>query len=297
MRAVMKDRERELLQASVTTDENASLNVDACTCLNCGAVFTGEYCPECGQKAATGRITVSKALQSLLAAVTSLDGRFFRTMGNLFWRPGHLVRDYITGKRSGYMHPVSLLSTLVAVYLLVIFFFGVEPGSINIMNDEYMAENVHSDTLAAIFVRLSVMLNNKVVSSLLSAFVCLLPFALMFRGKKISTPANSISAGEGSMKLNIAEHFCALVYAACLDFTLSVILKLAETIGMSHPIATSLDNLLFLLVPVVVYRQLYGVSWWSALWRGLLAIILTLTALALLVILIFGITYGIDAVN
>lgn len=270
---------------------------EACTCLNCGAVFTGEYCPECGQKAATSRITVRKAVQSLLAAVTSLDGRFFRTMGNLFWRPGHLVRDYITGKRTRYVHPVSLLSALVAIYLFGIFLFGIEPGSVNIMNDDYMAENVHSDTLTALFTQLSVMLSNKVVSSLLSAFLCLLPFALMFRGKKISTPENTISAGEGSMKLNLAEHFCALVYAACLDFTLSVILKLAEAIGMNHPIAVSLDNLLFLLVPVLVYKQLYGVSWWSALWRGFLAITMTLTALALLVILIFGITYGIDAVN
>lgn len=259
--------------------------------------FYREYCPECGQKAATGRITVKKAVQSLLAAVTSLDGRFFRTMGNLFWRPGHLVRDYITGKRTRYVHPVSLLSALVAIYLFGIFLFGIEPGSINIMNDDYMAENVHSDTLTTLFTQLSVMLSNKVVSSLLSSFVCLLPFALMFRGKKISTPENTISAGEGSMKLNLAEHFCALVYAACLDFTLSVILKLAEAIGMNHPIAVSLDNLLFLLVPVLVYKQLYGVSWWSALWRGFLAITMTLTALALLVILIFGITYGIDAVN
>lgn len=276
---------------------NVDTDVETCTCLNCGAVFTGEYCPECGQKAATGRITVRKAVQSILAAVTSLDGRFFRTMGNLFWRPGHLVRDYITGKRFRYMHPVSLLSTLVAVYLFVIFIFGVEPGSINIMNDEYMSENVHSDTLAALFAHLSVMLSNKVVSSLLSAFVCLLPFALMFRRKRITTPENAISAGACSMKLNLAEHFCALVYAACLDFTLSVILKLAETLGMSHPIATSLDNLLFLLVPLVVYKQLYGVNWWSAIWRGFFAITLTLIALALLVILIFGITYGIDAVN
>lgn len=268
-----------------------------CTCLNCGAVFTGEYCPECGQKAATGRITVRKAVQSLLAAVTSLDGRFFRTMGNLFWRPGHLVRDYISGKRARYVHPVRLLTTLVAIYLFVIFIFGVEPESVNIMNDDYMAKNVHSDTLVALFSYLSVMLSNKVVSSLLSAFVCLLPFALMFRGKKISTPENTISAGEGSMKLNLAEHFCALVYAACLDFTLSVILKLAEAIGMNHPIAVSLDNLLFLLVPVLVYKQLYGVSWWSALWRGVLAITLALTTLALLIILVFGITYGIDSVN
>lgn len=269
----------------------------ASTCLNCGAVFTGKYCPECGQKAETGRISVKKSVRSLLAVITSLDGKFFRTMGNLFWRPGHLVRDYITGKRVRYVHPVSLLSTLVAIYLFVIYIFGIEPGSIYIMNDEYMAENVHSDTLTALFTNLSLMLNNKVVSSLLSAFVCLLPFSLLFSRKKITVPENSVSAGTDCMKLNLAEHFCALVYAACLDFTFSMILKLAEAVGMPHPAATSLDNLLFLLVPVVVYKQLYCMKLWSALWRGLLAIALTLTILVFLIILTFGITYGIDAVG
>lgn len=271
--------------------------MNTCKCLNCGTEFTGKYCPECGQKASTGRMTVKKSLQSLLATITSFDGRFFRTMGNLFWRPGHMVRDYITGKRALYVHPVSLLSTLVAAYLFVIFIFSIDPGSIHILSDDYMAENVHSDSLAVLFTHLSVMLSNKVVSSLLSAFICLLPFALMFRCKTIATPANSISAGSGCMKLNLAEHFCALVYAACIDFTLSVALKLAETAWMSHPTAVTIDDLLFLLIPVVVYRQLYEVSWWSALWRGVLAVILTLTALALLVILTFGFAYGIDAVR
>lgn len=283
----MKERRSELVEAGGKT----------CTCLNCGTVFTGEYCPACGQKASTDRITVRLALQSLIATITSLDGKFFRTMGNLFWRPGHLVRDYISGKRALYMHPVRLLSTLVAIYLFVVFIFSLDPGSIQILSDDIMAENVHSDSLTALLARISVMLNNKVISSLLSAFICLLPFALMFRHKTIATPGNSISSGSRSMKLNLAEHFCALAYAACLDFTISIILKLAETVGLNHSAAISLSNLLFLLIPVAVYKQLYGVSWWSALWRGFTAILLTLTALALLIILTFGISYGIDAVS
>lgn len=283
----MTERRSELAEAGGKT----------CTCLNCGTVFTGDYCPECGQKASTDRITVRLALQSLIATITSLDGKFFRTMGNLFWRPGHLVRDYISGKRALYMHPVRLLSTLVAIYLFVVFIFSLDPGSIQILSDDIMAENVHSDSLTALLARISVMLNNKVISSLLSAFICLLPFALMFRHKTIATPGNSISSGSRSMKLNLAEHFCALAYAACLDFTISIILKLAETVGLNHSASISLGNLLFLLIPVAVYKQLYGVSWWSSLWRGITAILLTLTALALLIILTFGISYGIDAVS
>lgn len=270
---------------------------DNCTCLNCGTCFCGDYCPNCGQKASTARISVKSSLRSLIATITSLDGKFFRTMGNLFWRPGHLVRDYISGKRAMYVHPVKLLSTLVAIYLFVIFIFGIDPGSVHILGDENISENAHSDSLMAFFGLLSTMLSNKVVSSMLSAFICLPSFALMFLRKKISIPQNSISTDSASIKLNLAEHFCALIYAACLDFTLSVVLRLAEAVGMSHPAIQTASDLLFLLIPVVVYKQLYKMNWWPALWRGFVAIMLTLTILAVLVILIFGITYGIDAVK
>lgn len=264
----------------------------SCICLNCGTAFTGDYCPCCGQKASTGRITVKRSVQRLLAAMASLDGRFLKTMGNLFWRPGHLVRDYITGKRAMYVHPVSLLSALVAIYIFLIFAFGMEAGKVEIVSEDIISENVHSTTLKSLISHMNVMLGNKVVSSLLSAFVCLFPFALMFWRKRIPTPANSISCGKDSIRLNLAEHFCALVYTACLYFTLSFVLKLAQYAGLSNPAASNLDILLYVLMPIVVYKQLYKAGWWTAIWRCLLAMLLALAIL----ISVFGLTYGIDQV-
>lgn len=264
---------------------------DGTRCLNCGETFTGEYCPYCGQKASTGRITVRTSIQSFLAAISSVDSTFFRTMGNLLWRPGVLVRDYICGRRVRYVHPVKLLTSLVAVYLLVIFIFGIAPGEVNIFDGEAMDKHVHSESLESAIYFLSSILSNKVVSSLLSAFVCLMPFALMFRSKALTRPDGT------NARLNIAEHFCALTYAACIQFTFSMVLKLGESIGLDHNTAYSIDTLLFVLVPVFMYRQMLKVSWWSGIWRSVTALILTAAGMAILVIFTFGLFYGIDAVS
>lgn len=266
-------------------------NLSTTTCLNCGKTFTGDFCPGCGQKASTRRMTVSGSIRSFLSALSSLDGVFFRTMGNLLWRPGHLVRDYICGKRERYVHPVKLLSALVAIYLFVIFIFRITPGQVNIISDDIMSEHVHSDSLSMLFSALSEMLSNKVVSSLLSAFVCLLPFALMFGHKPVQRPDGT------NDNLNLAEQFCALLYCACLSFSLSMVLKLAGSIGLSHNIVNKLDYLFFLLVPMLTYKQLLKVSWWTSLWRSFLAILLSFAGLAIVIILLFGLFYGIDAVS
>lgn len=260
-------------------------------CLNCGETFSGEFCPKCGQSSSTGRITLRSSYQSFLEALSSMDGAFFRTMGNLLWRPGHLVRDYICGKRVRYVHPVRLLSSLVAVYLFVIFIFGIAPGEVNILGGDVMTEHVHSDSLASAIYLLSSFLSNKVVSSLLSAFICLLPFTLVFR-------RSTVAAADGTRQhLNIAEQFCALVYASCLKFSISVVLKLAENIGLNHGTATLIDTVLFLIIPIILYKQLLGSKWWSSIWRCSLALLLTLVGVSLVIIFTFGIFYGIDAVS
>lgn len=260
-------------------------------CLNCGEMFSGDFCPNCGQKASTGRITVKSSFQSFLAAVSSMDSAFFRTMGNLLWRPGNLVREYICGRRVRYVHPVKLLTSLVAVYLLVAFIFGINPGEVNVVDVETMDNLVHSESLESAIHFLSNVLNNKVASSLLLAFICLMPFALMFRSKTVARPDGSQS------RLNVAEHFCALVYVACVEFAFSMVLKLAESMGVSHNLISSIDGLQFLIVPILLYRQMLEISWWSSVWRSISALILTLAGLIFWVIFAFGMFYGIDAVS
>ncbi len=91
----------------------ASANVDS-KCLNCDADLTGPFCHNCGQKAVVHR-SLSAIGHDLLHAVMHFDGKFWRTLPLLGWRPGDLTRRYIGGQRARFVSPLALF--LFAVFL------------------------------------------------------------------------------------------------------------------------------------------------------------------------------------
>lgn len=89
------------------------------TCLNCGTEFEGNFCPECGQNADTGRFTMRFIFENLVAAFTSKDGGLWFTLKNLFSRPGAMIVDNLNGKRRRYFSPFPLLFFALTVYILL----------------------------------------------------------------------------------------------------------------------------------------------------------------------------------
>ena len=88
-------------------------------CLNCGTEFEGNYCPECGQSAETGRFTMKFIYENLLAAFTSKDGGIWFTLKNLFTRPGAMVVEILNGKRRSYFSPFPMLFFTLTIFILL----------------------------------------------------------------------------------------------------------------------------------------------------------------------------------
>ena len=65
-------------------------------CLNCGAVLDGPYCRMCGQKGHVHR-TISAIGHDLIHGILHLDGKFWRPLPLLAWRPGELTRREHSG--------------------------------------------------------------------------------------------------------------------------------------------------------------------------------------------------------
>ena len=84
-------------------------------CLNCGAELAGEYCSACGQKAHVHR-TLSALGHDLAHGVLHLDGKIWRTLPMLAWRPGELTRRYAHGERAKFVSPMALF--LFSVFLM-----------------------------------------------------------------------------------------------------------------------------------------------------------------------------------
>ena len=94
--------------------ENAEAHRD---CANCGTHLQGPYCHACGQKAHL-HSRLRHLLHELVEGIAHFDGRFWRTLPLLAFRPGKLSRSWIEGKRARYVSPLHIF--LFSIFLLFI---------------------------------------------------------------------------------------------------------------------------------------------------------------------------------
>lgn len=255
-------------------------------CIDCGTEFEGNFCPKCGQPAKTKRITMADAVRSIFVSFLMGDSKFVNTCCQLFVRPGVMARNYLYGRRAKLMAPVPMLVRLVAVYLLILFLTNTSAGERHFVDDS-IRSNMHSESLIMFTDFLTRIMSNSVLYSLLSAAIFVVPFWLLFRQKVIIRPAGD------EAPLNMAEHFCVLVYISCQNMLLSLLTLPVHNVMWLK----SLVNFICILLPVVMYRQIYKISWLSSLLRCLLSWLMVIATIAVVVILTFGLFYGFDAVN
>ncbi len=98
-------------------------------CLNCGSPLQGAFCHTCGQQAHVHR-TLAAFWHDLAHGVLHFDGKIWRTLPLLAWRPGELTARYIHGERATFVSPVALF--LFTVFLMFAIFsvvgIGVDAG-------------------------------------------------------------------------------------------------------------------------------------------------------------------------
>ncbi len=84
-------------------------------CLNCGEKLLGVHCHACGQKAHLHR-TIGAFVHDLLHGALHLDGKIWRTLPKLAFKPGELTRRYIEGERARFVSPMAVF--LFSVFLM-----------------------------------------------------------------------------------------------------------------------------------------------------------------------------------
>jgi hypothetical protein len=89
-------------------------------CPNCATPLQGPWCHACGQKGEAFHRSASHLVAEAFEGLTHFDGRFWRTLPRLLWRPGELTRDYLEGHRAPQIPPFRMF----LVVLLVVFFTG-----------------------------------------------------------------------------------------------------------------------------------------------------------------------------
>jgi len=94
---------------------------DQVSCASCSAPLTGPFCAQCGEQVIDRHsLTLWHFLShGVLHEFTHVDGKIFRTLRCLLFRPGFLAEEYFAGRRRAYVNPVQLLLTVVVAFALV----------------------------------------------------------------------------------------------------------------------------------------------------------------------------------
>ena len=99
-------------------------------CRNCGAELSGAYCAACGQKAHLHR-TLGAFGHDLLHSVLHFEGKIWRTLPLLAWRPGELTRRYIHGERAKFVSPTALFLFSIFIMFAVFSLVGGPTGTLD----------------------------------------------------------------------------------------------------------------------------------------------------------------------
>lgn len=88
-------------------------------CANCNSplTLTPAYCSNCGQKVAE-QLTVGVLFYNTISNYFSFDARFFKSLLPLLFKPGHVAKAFVSGKRMQYLHPAQCY-----LFVSVVFFF------------------------------------------------------------------------------------------------------------------------------------------------------------------------------
>ncbi len=225
-------------------------------CCNCGVDMENNYCPRCGQKAVYGPITWKSVWQGVMDVWGVSTRSLPYTLWQLIWRPGYLMRDYISGKRQVSFPPVKML-------LLV----GVVAFLIDNLTDP---ETVQTAAVTSTGIRyyLDVVFNWLDVHyawSLLMAFCYLIiPVWSLFREAPLY-PHHTLPQG-----------FFIHVFVATQFLLVTMLFYLTSFFLFPKYDGDNFGGIVFLLIiPLLLlidYKQLFGYSWWGTLWRAIMAV-------------------------
>ena len=241
-------------------------------CCNCGAEFASNYCPRCGQRAILGPINWHNVWQGILD-MWGIGARSLPfSLWQLIWRPGNLIRDYISGKRMVSFPPVKMLVVMAVLLFLLNSLLG--------MNYDDIKRGFDADSNAyEIFqVRILDWMGRNISWTVLMGFsLLIIPVWQVFR-QAPRLPRHTLPQGY-YIQVFIGVQF--LLFMLMVVLLISLIPFLSGEDGSD---ATSFMGTFALPIMLLVdYKQLFGYGWWGTLWRVLFCAMLSLLICKLLI--------------
>jgi hypothetical protein len=89
-------------------------------CLNCNHPLdiSDKFCPNCGQKHTTKRLSLKDFVDEFLANFYAYDSKVKNTITKLFTKPGKSAKEFIDGKRQTYANPFRFYLSVSLIYFI-----------------------------------------------------------------------------------------------------------------------------------------------------------------------------------
>ncbi|HEU4558041.1 MAG TPA: DUF3667 domain-containing protein [Longimicrobium sp.] len=89
-------------------------------CTNCGDPMPGNFCRMCGQRKIEVRVSLGRMMMEVLDDQFSINSALPRTLVSLLFRPGHLTREYVSGRIARYIPPFRLYLVASVVFFVAL---------------------------------------------------------------------------------------------------------------------------------------------------------------------------------
>ena len=211
------------------------------TCVNCGQVFEGDYCPVCGQKYDVGPASWDSVVKDFML-IRGIGARgALSHLLQMLGRPGYLISDYIKGRRRVCADPLTVLFFLAVFAILILNLVG-KGGA-----DETLSAVGSQGVMGFIVNWLSSHLEWAVI---IETALLIFPTWLLFR----FAPKHTRHTLPDGIYIQLFMGSLVLLF-----------IVLRALIGQWVAV----------LIPVyyfIAYRQLFGYGIWGTLWRTVLSI-------------------------
>jgi hypothetical protein len=281
-----KEKYRQFKKWQHQPHEVAPLSEEMHECATCGTHFEGNYCPRCGQSAQIGRYSFKKALLLFLDVWGVGNRGMFRSIRDLLFRPGYMIRDYLRGMQMAYFPPFKMLFLLCTLSILVNSGMNIQGVnrfkeleedfsiSVKVENSEEKTDKKLTKTeiekqrkkkeilnkwySGEIFLEGYKWVNKNIAIVYLGCLLLFsVPLYLMFR----HSPAIP--------DLRFSECFVAMIYITNMLLIYSIIFSLL----WPNDTADGIFALLVLPLLIIPIKQFSGYSYWSTIWRTIVAFI------------------------
>ena len=214
-------------------------------CSNCGAVFSGKFCTECGQ-GRVKRLEVKAILHDVTHGILHWENSFLKTFKELLLKPGQTANKYIEGKRKQYIKPFSYFIFIQTLFVLVFHrmsekYFAFLNYTIKSDSDKVQERVVEIQHVVAQYVNYL----NYFMPVVFAFFLY-----LFFRKKK---------------GINYAEALAASFYWVATTLVFSIALMLLSIIDIRFWNARFIVNMAYYLIAIKTFS---GLGWGKGILKG-----------------------------